>query len=110
MKYESQFQHQQKLLRELELTISHLNKGQESLISSFQTLDKKKVSRDEFEDFVASNGNRLEDMADQMAQHGNDIKSVENYVEKYVPCNTQNLIIENLAQFVSKDIIHKLKS
>jgi hypothetical protein len=68
------------------------------------------VSRDEFEDFVASNGNRLEDMSDQMAQHGNDIKSVENYVEKYVLCNTQNLIIENLAQFVSKDIIHKLKS
>ena len=68
------------------------------------------MSRDEFEDFVASNGNRLEDMSDQMAQHGNDIKSVENYVEKYVLCNTQNLIIENLAQFVSKDIIHKLKS
>jgi hypothetical protein len=97
-------------LREQELTISHLTKGQDSLISYFQTLDKNKVSRDEFEDFVASNGNRLEDMSDQMAQHGNDIKSVENYVEKYVPCNTQNLIIENLAQFVSKEIIHKLKS
>ena len=97
-------------MREQELTISHLTKGQDSLISYFQTLDKNKVSRDEFEDFVASNGNRLEDMSDQMAQHGNDIKSVENYVEKYVPCNTQNLIIENLAQFVSKEIIHKLKS
>jgi hypothetical protein len=97
LKYESQFQHQQQLLREMELTISHLNKGQESLFTSFQTLDKKKVSKDEFEDFVASNGNKLEDMMDQITQHGNDIKSVENYVEKYVPCNTQNLIIENLA-------------
>jgi hypothetical protein len=37
----------------MELTISHLNKGQESLISSFQTLDRKKVSKDEFEEFIA---------------------------------------------------------
>jgi hypothetical protein len=37
----------------MELTISHLSKGQESLFSSFQTLDKKKVSKDEFEEFVA---------------------------------------------------------
>lgn len=50
----------------MELTISHLSKGQESLMSSFQTLDKKKVSKDEFEEFVASNGNKLEDMMDQM--------------------------------------------
>jgi len=27
-----------------------------------------------------------------------------------VPCNTQNMIIENLKQFVSKDIIARLKS
>ena len=46
----------------------------------------------------------------EIQQHGNDIKSIENYVEKYVPCNTQNQIIENLSMFVSKEIIHKLKS
>ncbi len=50
------------------------------------------------------------DVEEINVQHGNDIKSIENYVEKYVPCNTQNLIIENLSQFVSKDIIHMLKS
>ena len=27
-----------------------------------------------------------------------------------MPCNTQNMIIENLKQFVSKDIIARLKS
>jgi hypothetical protein len=47
---------------------------------------------------------------DALAKHENNIKSLENYLEKYVPCNTQNLIIENLKQFVSKDIIARLKS
>ena len=49
-------------------------------------------------------------MDDITLRHDNDLKSIENYVEKYVPCVIQNQIIDNLSMFVSKEIIHKLKS
>lgn len=63
-----------------------------------------------FEEFLNANLERGYSVDDGLAKHENNIKSLENYLEKYVPVNTQNMIIENLKQFVSKDIIARLKS
>jgi len=75
-----------------------------------ENLQKSKVEQYEFEDFVRKNDEKGYVVDDFLTKHDNNIKSLENYLEKYVPCNTQNLIIENLKQFVSKDIISRLKS
>lgn len=92
---------------------SHLDKLDEQsalLKSTLTQLDKAKVEKAAFNEFLEANENKVLDLEDALTKHDNNIKSLENYVEKYVPNNTQNLIIENLKQFVSKDIISRLKS
>jgi hypothetical protein len=59
-------------------------------------VDKVKVERGTFQDFLNSNENKVLDLEDSLTRHDNNIRSLENYVEKYVPNNTQNIIIENL--------------
>lgn len=68
------------------------------------------MDRGTFDEFLVSNENKIFEMDETILSHDNHIKSLENYVEKYVPCNIQSQIIGNLKQFVSKDIINRLKS
>ena len=78
MKYDSLFQKQQQLLREMELSLSHLTKGQEQIMATCQSLDRKKVSKEDFDEFLTQNSNKIMDLDEIITQHGNDIKSVEN--------------------------------
>jgi hypothetical protein len=80
------------------------------MVTQIEDLEKRKVDLKTFDQFLNRNEERGYTIDDALAKHENNIKSLENYLEKYVPCNTQNMIIDNLKQFVSKDIIAKLKS
>jgi hypothetical protein len=88
----------------------HAQEVQADMLKELEKLSLNKLDNTEFHKFQEGNAARLGDIDIESQRHDNDIKSIENYVEKYVPCNTQNQIIDNLSMFVSKDIIHKLKS
>lgn len=79
-------------------------------IANLKDVDRRKVELSVYEEFLFANENKILDLKDECKEHENSIKSLENYVEKYVPCKTQNLIIENLKLFCSKEVIARLKS
>jgi hypothetical protein len=64
-----------------------------STITDLRSVDNRKVEKVTYEEFLLANENKILDLEDVGTKHDNDIKALENYVEKYVPCNTQNLII-----------------
>lgn len=107
---DKQLLHDQHHIKHLEEMFEQAQKTQKSILAEVADIEKQKVQLHVYQEFVRNNEERMLDIEDINTKHDNNIKSLENYVEKYVPCNTQNLIIENLKQFVSRDIIARLKS
>jgi hypothetical protein len=53
-----------------------------------EQIERKKIERQEYDEFLVSNSNKIIDMEIIIEKHDNEIKSLENFVEKYVPCIT----------------------
>lgn len=69
---------------------------QDNIKREIDELEGRKIEKEEFREFTSANEERVLDLEDAFEKHDNNIKSLENFLEKYVPCQTQNLIIENL--------------
>ena len=83
-------------LNDVEGKLDKFRKVQEEILKDMESMDKRKIDNSDWEKFLEIYQIKVMEFEDALAKHDNEIKSVENYVEKYVPCNTQNLIIENL--------------
>jgi len=51
-------------------------------------VDRVKVEKEIYNEFLGVNENKILDLEDALTKHDNNIRSLENYVEKYVPNNT----------------------
>ncbi len=70
------------------MKMSQFNKVQMGILSTVNSFESRKIEKKDFDSFLVENGNKLYEFEDVIAKHENHIKSIENYIEKYVPCNT----------------------
>lgn len=73
-------------LDDLEKHLARTNNIQEGILKEVEDLWKRKIEREEYDDFMNRYEMKCLDVDDFLNKHDNNIKSLENFVEKYVPC------------------------
>ena len=73
-------------------------------------MEDNKVSKKKYGMFLEKLEGKLESIDKTLTNYSNKFITVENYCEKYIPIKIQNMILDNIKIFVSKEVLQKLKS